>query len=176
MSKFFHKKYILKSPIKIARISRLFAKSLDLFIVLLLCAFFYPLGIIAAIFYMGICDSLQGGQSIGKRFIGMVVVSLEDGRPCSLKQSFIRNLPIIVPLFFILIPLWGWVFSIFSAIPLLTLEVYLLFKLDSGHRLGDVMADTTVIANKFKDEKTKREAWVDQSKVGYPVIEGQELS
>ncbi len=123
------------------------AKMVDLFIVLILSTLFYPFGLILALIYMGISDSLYDGQSVGKRLMGFAVISLEDGTPCSLKQSLIRNLPIIVPMAFAIIPLWGWIFCSILAVPLILLEVYLLFKLDSGHRLGDVMADTSVIAN-----------------------------
>ncbi|OIQ16720.1 MAG: hypothetical protein BM556_13740 [Bacteriovorax sp. MedPE-SWde] len=141
------RKYLLESAIKVARFSRLLAKAIDLFIVIVLSVFFYPGGIILSLFYMTVADAIQGGQSVGKKFIGFSVISLEDGTPCSVKQSFIRNLPIIIPLFFAIIPLWGWIIAVFIGVPFIALEVYLLYKLDSGHRLGDVMADTTVMAN-----------------------------
>jgi uncharacterized RDD family membrane protein YckC len=141
------RKYLLESAIKVARFSRLLAKAIDLFIVLVLSIFFYPGGIILSLIYMTFADAIQNGQSVGKKFIGFSVISLEDGSPCSVKQSFIRNLPIIIPLFFAIIPIWGWVIAFVLGIPVIALEVYLLYKLDSGHRLGDVMADTTVMAN-----------------------------
>jgi len=150
------RKYLLKSAIKVARLSRLLAKAIDLFIVLLLSIFIYPLGIILSILYIGISDSLQSGQSVGKKFIGFAVISLEDGKPCSVKQSVIRNLPIIIPLVFAIIPLWGWIIAFVIGIPLMCLEVYLIYKLDSGHRLGDVMADTSVMANDGTAEAIKK--------------------
>lgn len=79
--------------------------------------------------------------------MGFAVISLEDGSPCSMKQSLIRNLPFLVPLISAIIPLWGWIISFLLGVPLVAIELYLLFKLDSGHRLGDVMADTSVVAN-----------------------------
>ena len=141
------RKYLLESAIKVARFSRLLAKAIDMFIVLVLSIFFYPGGIILALGYMTFADAIQNGQSVGKKFIGFRVISLEDGTPCSVKQSFIRNLPIIIPLFLAIIPFWGWVLAFFLGVPMLALEVYLLYKLDSGHRFGDVMADTSVMAN-----------------------------
>lgn len=157
------RKYLLKSAIKVARFSRLIAKAIDLFIVLVLSIFFYPIGIILSIVYMAVADSLQGGQSVGKKFVGFSVISLEDGSPCSVKQSFIRNLPIIIPLFFAIIPFWGWLISVIIAVCFLGLEVYLLYKLDSGHRLGDVMADTTVMANDgtLMQIKSRKTSWFD---------------
>jgi uncharacterized RDD family membrane protein YckC len=151
-----NRKYLLRSPIKVARLSRLLAKLIDLFIVLILSIFFYPIGIVLSITYMAICDSLQNGQSVGKKMMGFRVISLEDGAPCSIKQSVVRNLPIIIPLFFAIIPLWGWIFASLIGLPLILMEVYLLFKLDSGHRLGDVMADTTVMANDGNREAAKK--------------------
>ncbi len=140
--------------------ARLIAKAIDLFIVLVLSFFFYPIGLVIGICYLAISDSIQGGQSVGKKFIGFSVISLEDAKPCSLKQSFIRNLPILVPLLFGLIPFWGWVISLLVGIPLTALEIYLLYRLDSGHRLGDVMADTTVMANDSGiPVKNRRTSW-----------------
>ena len=161
-----NKKYLLESAIKVARFSRLLAKAIDLFIVLVLSIFLYPIGIIISIIYMCVADSIQNGQSVGKKFIGFFVISLEDGSPCSVKQSVIRNLPIIIPLFFAIIPIWGWLISLFIGVPFISLEVYLLYKLDSGHRLGDVMADTTVMANDdtMAQIKKRKASWFEGEK------------
>ena len=159
------RKYLLNTPINAARITRLIAKSIDLFIVLILSVFFYPIGIFLAVIYMAVADSLQNGQSFGKKFMGFNVISLEDGKPCSVKQSAIRNLPIIIPVMMAIVPLWGWVLSILVGIPLILLEVYLLYKLDSGHRLGDVMADTSVVANDGSSVaiKNRKSSWFEES-------------
>ncbi len=141
------RKYFLKRAMNVARLSRLMAKGIDLFIVLILSIFFYPIGLLLGMVYIAVADSLQNGQSVGKKFIGFQVMNLEDGTPCSVKQSVIRNLPILVPLLFAAIPLWGAFFALILGIPLVIFEIILLYKLDSGHRLGDVMADTSVMAN-----------------------------
>jgi uncharacterized RDD family membrane protein YckC len=158
-----NRKYFLDAPIRTAKFSRLIAKVIDLFIVFILSVFFYPLGIIMAMGYLGVSDAMSTGQSVGKKFMGFRVVSLEDGSPCNLKQSLIRNLPLLVPLFLAIIPIWGWIFSFLTGIPLIFLEVYLIYKLDSGHRLGDVMADTTVMAHDmdFMTTKKKRNSWFE---------------
>ena len=143
------------------------AKAIDLFIVLILSIFFYPVGLVLSIIYMSICDSLQSGQSVGKKFMGFAVISLEDGGACTLKQSFVRNLPILIPLILAIVPLWGWILAAIIGVPLIGIEVYLLFKLDSGHRLGDVMADTSVMANdgtqSMIKDRPKGSGWFDQS-------------
>ncbi len=141
------KREYLKSAFKVAKLSRLIAKLIDLSIVFLLSVLLYPLGLIISIIYMGFSDYIFNGQSLGKGFMGFSVISLEDGSPCSLNQSFIRNLPIIIPLFLAIIPIWGWVLSAFIGIFLCCLEVYFIITLDSGNRLGDIMADTTVMAS-----------------------------
>jgi uncharacterized RDD family membrane protein YckC len=162
------RKYLLKSPLNVARLSRLSAKAIDLFIVVILSIFFYPLGILLSVLYIGICDSLQNGQSVGKKLIGFAVISLEDGTPCSVRQSAVRNLPIILPLILAVIPFWGWILSFLIGVPMLLLEVYLIYKLDSGHRLGDVMADTSVMANDGTPLKTKtrKTSWFEERQTG----------
>ena len=94
------KKYILQSSLKAARITRLIAKAIDIFIVLILGMLFYPFGLLLSLFYIAISDSMYGGQSVGKRFMGFSVISFIDGKPCSTKQSVIRNLPLLIPLVF----------------------------------------------------------------------------
>lgn len=141
------KKTLMKSAMANARWCRLIAKLIDVSLVTLGAVFYYPMGLILGVIYLCVADSLYDGQSIGKRFMGFGVVSLVDGTPCSTWQSFIRNLPFTVPLFFLVFPYWGWIFAGVFAAPLAIMEVYFLFRLDSAHRLGDIMADTTVIAN-----------------------------
>ncbi len=141
------RKYLLKSSINTARFTRLIAKAIDLFIVLILIALFKLFGVLVGLTYLCLCDAMYDGQSIGKRLMGFAVISLEDGKPCSVKQSIVRNLPLSFPIMFALIPPWGIIVSFLLFIPLALLEVYFIFRLDSGHRFGDVMADTSVIGN-----------------------------
>lgn len=157
------RKYLLRNAISVARLSRLIAKAIDIFIILILSIFFYPLGVILGGIYLAVSDSVQNGQSVGKKFMGFAVISLEDGKPCNAKQSAIRNLPFLIPLFFAIFPIWGWIFSLLIGTPLICLEIYLLYKLDSGHRLGDVMADTSVMANDGMQVaiKNRRASWFD---------------
>ncbi len=157
------RKDLIDSPLARARQSRLIAKLIDMGLVTLGTVFFYPMGLILGIVYLCISDSLYDGQSIGKRLMGFGVVSLIDGSPCSARQSFIRNLPFTVPLFFLIFPFWGWIFSAIFALPLAAMEVYFLFKQNSVHRLGDLMADTTVIANDGTrlDLRKQKSPWFD---------------
>jgi uncharacterized RDD family membrane protein YckC len=49
-------------------------------------------GILFAVLYHLLADGLEGGQSIGKRLVGIRVVSVRTGEPCTFGQSFLRNL------------------------------------------------------------------------------------
>ena len=140
-----NQKYILQPFPSVPLHSRLLAKMIDLFIALILLLLFQPLGAILSVFYLSFSDHIQQGRSVGKKFLGFRVISLKDGSPCSLRQSVYRNLPFTVPLVFAIIPFWGWVFALITLAPLGLLELYLMFSLDSGHRLGDVMADTRIV-------------------------------
>lgn len=157
----YDRKYLLNKALKVARLSRLIAKAIDLFIVFCLSVLFFPLGLVLGIIYLSIADGMNNGQSGGKRFMGFAVKSLEDGSPCSVKQSIVRNLPLTIPLSFCIIPFWGWLLGAIVGAALIGLEVYLLYNLDSGHRLGDVMADTSVMANDdtFIGLKKRKTSW-----------------
>lgn len=74
-------------------------------------------------FYYFFCDGFTGGQSYGKRMLGMHVIDAKTQAPCSFGQSFLRNL-----LLAILGPI-DWIF-IFG---------------ERHQRLGDMAAGTVVI-------------------------------
>jgi uncharacterized RDD family membrane protein YckC len=116
------RKYLLEKAIRVAKLTRLIAKGIDLFIVLCFSILFYPLGLILGIVYMAISDGMNQGQSAGKKFMGFAVKSLEDGSPCSYKQSAIRNLPFILPLVLAIVPFWGWILGGILAIALVGLQ------------------------------------------------------
>jgi uncharacterized RDD family membrane protein YckC len=83
------------------------------------------LACIFAFLYTLLADGLEGGQSYGKRMVGIRVVSMQTGAPCSFGQSLVRNL-----LLMILGPIdWIFVFG------------------DRRQRLGDKAAGTIVIVD-----------------------------
>ncbi|HEX7240430.1 MAG TPA: RDD family protein [Longimicrobiaceae bacterium] len=87
---------------------------------------FAPLYLVAAlssVAYYFLADGLPGGQSLGKRVLGMTVVDAGTGEPCTMGQSFVRNLLLAVLGFF------DWVF-IFGS---------------QHQRLGDKLAGTVVL-------------------------------
>ncbi|AUN96778.1 hypothetical protein DOM21_17880 [Bacteriovorax stolpii] len=163
------RKYLLEKAIRVAKLTRLIAKAIDLFIVACFSIWFFPLGVVLGIIYMSLCDGMSNGQSAGKKFMGFAVKSLEDGSPCSYKQSVIRNLPFTLPLLVaLLLPVIGWILGVILAAVLIGFELYLLYNLDSGHRLGDVMADTSVMANddNFAGVKNRKTSWFTSNTTG----------
>ena len=120
-----------------SRASRLFGQFLDAIVafgpVVVLAMFdtfgsvIRPLVMLAgllAIAYYLFADALPGGQSVGKRVLGLEVVDAETGAPCTVWQSFVRNVLLAV-----LGPI-DWVF-IFG---------------ERHQRLGDKAAGTVVLA------------------------------
>jgi uncharacterized RDD family membrane protein YckC len=79
--------------------------------------------------YLLLRDAIRG-QSIGKFLTGLVVISVETGRPCSLAGSVRRNLILILP---------G---ANGSA---LVLEARTIVRDPQGQRLGDRLAQTQVV-------------------------------
>lgn len=75
-------------------------------------------------FYYFFADGFKGGQSIGKRWLGMHVVDATTGAPCTYWKSFVRNLLLVV-----LGPI-DWIF-IFG---------------EKHQRLGDMAAQTIVVS------------------------------
>jgi hypothetical protein len=74
-------------------------------------------------------DSVRG-QSLGKALMGIVVISIETGRPCTVKASIWRNILLVVP--------GVNVVTIF-------LEPVTIVRDPQGLRLGDRVAQTQVV-------------------------------
>ena len=142
------KKFGLKATLT----HRIIAKGIDLFIVftvgMILPSFIGPL---LALAYSLAADGIRygtfpGGQSIGKKFMGLQVIShLRKGQTANYRDSVVRNIPMGVITFFLLIPVWGWLMFILVGLPLIAIEIYLIINNENAQRLGDIMADTEVI-------------------------------
>ncbi|HEY9762783.1 MAG TPA: RDD family protein [Trichocoleus sp.] len=86
------------------------------------------LGVLFALFYILCADGLKGGQSYGKQMMGICVIDVTTGRPCTFAKSFLRN----IPLAFLGIIDWIFIFS------------------EKRQRLGDMLANTIVIRKKTR--------------------------
>jgi uncharacterized RDD family membrane protein YckC len=84
-----------------------------------------------AFFYAFTKDGRPGGQSIGKKMMGLMVVHLQTNQPCSRGQSALRYL---VMFLLNLVPYIGWL-----------IEPIVLLSAAGGRRLGDSAAGTQVI-------------------------------
>lgn len=139
---------------KVSVVNRVLAKGIDLMGVALCAAVLpYPFGPLLGFFYSLLGDGMRfgpfRGQSIGKKLLKLRTVSLSRaGAPANLRDSLFRNAPVGVATFFAIIPVWGWFILILVGLPLMVIEVYLMLSVESGHRLGDVMGDTSVVESR----------------------------
>jgi uncharacterized RDD family membrane protein YckC len=112
---------------------RLFAATIDAILVTTGCVLYWNsksvLFLVAGAAYLLLRDAL-GGQSVGKFFLGLVVISLETGRPSTLTGSVLRNLLLLLP--------GANVVAVF-------LEAVTVVRDPQGQRLGDRLAQTRVV-------------------------------
>ncbi len=97
-------------------------------------------GSIWALYYAFTKDGRPGGQGIGKKMMGLMVVHLPSNQPCTRSQSALRYL---VMFLLNLVPYVGWL-----------IEPIVLLAAAGGRRLGDTAAGTQVI--KVTDFKPHR--------------------
>ena len=112
---------------------RLSAATIDGLLVITTCALYWNSGsvlfLVAGAAYLLLRDAV-GGQSVGKFVLGLVVISLETGRPSTLKSSVRRNVVLLLP--------GANVVAVF-------LEALTVVRDPQGQRLGDRLAQTQVI-------------------------------
>jgi len=85
-------------------------------------------------------DAIFGGQSIGKRVMGLKVVAA-DGGPINFARSAVRNI-IYVSFLVLAIPVLGLVLNTFISGPLGLIEI--LSVIFTGKRIGDHIGGTYV--------------------------------
>jgi uncharacterized RDD family membrane protein YckC len=112
---------------------RLFAATIDGLIIVTSCFLYWNLDFVlylaAGGAYLLLRDAIKG-QSIGKLLLGLVVISLETGRPSSLTGSVRRNALLLLP--------GANAVAIF-------LEAGTIVRDLQGQRLGDRLAQTQVV-------------------------------
>ncbi len=124
---------------------RLLARFIDFLIGAAFCLVLYPVGVLMGATYIAIADGLFGGQSLGKRIIGLRVVRAADGGPITFKDSLIRNSVYSLIYLFYLIPYLRWVLIPTVGLAIIAFEVYYIVVDVNGFRVGDLAADTRVI-------------------------------
>lgn len=132
-------------------LERLLAKFIDFLFVGALFTFPSFIGPVAAITYITISDGLKGGQSIGKRIIGLRVISTYGAAlPCNFKQSIMRNgvFGVLIILYFVIgaIPYIGMLLVVLAWLAVVGAEIMMVYSDPAGARFCDRFAGTQVIS------------------------------
>ncbi len=144
---------------KVHAVDRYMAKGLDLIIMVVIALVFsviwYPVGAICAVLYAFFHDNLKDGVSPGKMIIGLKVIRYpHEELQMSWKVSAMRNMTFGIFAIFAVIPMIGWILMFLVGIPLLIFEAYLIYSMESGYRLGDILAGTRVVSQReFQKER-----------------------
>lgn len=120
------------------------AKTIDFIIVAAAAEIIPRAGFFAGLAYLLISDGLFDGRSLGKRLIGLRIISTATNEPCSVRESILRNLLLCIGVVLWKIPLIGWIFIVL----IIAFEFVILLGSKEGMRLGDEIAKTTVIEEK----------------------------
>lgn len=129
------------TPPKADVVHRFIARFIDLLIAGGLAQFLFPVGYLAGLTYLLIADGFAGGQSFGKKLIGLQTIVHENHVPATYRESILRNIPCAGAFLCFLIPFIGWVLGA----GILIFEGLLIIGNDEGIRLGDEIAQTRVI-------------------------------
>jgi uncharacterized RDD family membrane protein YckC len=132
--------------------TRAVAGLVDLLLVIGLARLPDVIGFLSAAGYILIRDGLFDRCSIGKKLIGLRVLSLEGSGPAATyRDSIIRNVPIVLAYFLFLIPYAGWLLC-----PLvLGMEGLAALGDRAGMRIGDMLARTQVVREALVQEEKK---------------------
>lgn len=122
-------------------LNRFIAKAIDGLLVAAASQVIEPVGWIAGLAYALIADGFPGGQSVGKRLIGLQTVVPRTKEFAGFRESIIRNLPLAFAYVLFSIPYVGWLLAAAAV----TVEALLLIGNEQGLRLGDEIAGTQVL-------------------------------
>lgn len=120
---------------------RTVAKILDFIIIAAAAEMVPKAGFYAGLAYLLIGDGLFGGRSLGKRLVGIRVVSAVSQTPCTIRDSIIRNSTFGVGYLLSKILWFGWVFVLLVS----AFEFVILLGNKDRMRFGDEMAKTSVL-------------------------------
>jgi hypothetical protein len=132
---------------KADHIHRGIAKAID-FLLVAFIAYFNWVGVLIGALYIAISDGFFNGQSVGKRILGLSVQvnDMSKGpRPCTFRDSIIRNAQFSVVVILASIPIIGWFFFLPLGIVMALIESYFVYFDDQGIRIGDIFAASRVV-------------------------------
>lgn len=122
---------------------RFVAKAVDFILVAAAMEVLPTSGWLGGMLYMLISDGIMGGRSVGKRIVGLRVLT-KDGRPCTIRSSMLRNSTIAAGLLLFRVPYLGWI----CLLIVLAVEFMMMFGSEDHTRTGDEFAGTYVIEEK----------------------------
>ena len=113
------------------------------------------LGLLSASGYILILDGLFDNQSVGKKLVGLCVVSADDPeRRISFRESIIRNATLTLAYLLFLVPYAGWILG-----PLvLGAEALTAIGDDRGMRIGDLLGRTCTVQTSGKSTAQEQPA------------------
>jgi uncharacterized RDD family membrane protein YckC len=120
---------------------RTVAKILDFIIIAAAVEVVPRAGFFAGLAYLLIGDGLFDGRSLGKKLIGLRVVSADTNTPCTFRDSILRNSTLGIGFLFYKVLWLGWMLIILISI----IEFIILLGSKDGKRFGDEIAKTVVI-------------------------------
>ena len=120
-------------------LNRFIAKFVDFLVVALLYEIPFRISFLIGVVYLFIADGFVTG-SVGKRLIGLHIVSMESHGEIAFRESIIRNIPFGLAYLAYTIPFIGWLI----AAGIIGFESFLMIGNPNGIRLGDEMAKTFV--------------------------------
>jgi len=123
---------------------RAIAKIIDFIIIAAAVEIIPKAGFFAGLLYLLIGDGLFGGRSLGKKLIGLRVVSAGTNESCSFRDSILRNSTFSIGYLLYKIPWIGWIFIVIISL----FEFIMLLGSRDGMRLGDEIAKTKVVINR----------------------------
>jgi uncharacterized RDD family membrane protein YckC len=120
---------------------RTVAKILDFIIIAAAVEVIPRAGFFAGLAYLLIGDGLFDGRSLGKKLIGIKVVSADTNTPCTFRDSILRNSTLGIGFLFYKVLWLGWILIILIS----AVEFIILLGSKDGKRFGDEIAKTVVI-------------------------------
>ncbi len=122
--------------------TRAVAGFIDLLIIIALVRLPDILGFLAALGYLLVRDGLFERRSVGKKLIGITVVSSDDpAAAVSFRESVLRNATLAAAFLLFFIPYAGWVLGPLA----LAIEGLTALGDERGLRVGDLIARTMVV-------------------------------
>ncbi|MCI4626167.1 MAG: RDD family protein [Candidatus Magnetoovum sp. WYHC-5] len=118
-------------------VKRIAGKCVDLLVAIMLMKIAY----VVAIAYLLLCDGVSGGRGVGKRLLGLCVVSLKGGGSFTYASSVFRNTTVAAAFILWSIPIFG----VFVSVSIILLEFVIMIGNEKKMRIGDMLARTKVL-------------------------------